>query len=716
MFDSPLHFIGHSRGTVVNSEIIQRLGWYRPDVTGIHMTALDPHDFDQDSLNIPVNTLANIARYAVSFYALGTFVAGVGSAVAGGAAAISSGGLSLAATAGVFSASGRALLASAKAGKWAVYIEKMQKLAQSLGLQLDPINFGDFLDPDVKLWSNIGFSENYYQDAASNDGVTATPNGRDIGVTSISRYLNGTAGFNSDDFALFGAGGPHSRVWQWYAGTVNTNITTFQGGDIFRRITDEGLRPSVFGLPSNDIYTDQPWYFVTPQDITGSASQRIGAANKQRADQATNAFDFQITDGIGMGWYYSVTGGGLEFRPTLGAGTVPVTSDNTEDANPSGLPVQTIFNGDFEQGTRESLSVHLKTRADGELADGAGRFPISYEIPGFSFHGGNGFGVNTYNIIDLAELGTIDVGALFTVNTNPAALIKDVLVKMWEDFFDEHTRLANGFAIGNFKLPTFSKVQLALASKVVGWSGLSETLKLDLINKHLKAGNKVIGLAGNAVEAIDSGIDQLFDFVGAPRLEFGKDTQDAAGLDAFKQSVTNAIEAGFDKLFPNTDNYALIMGASGALEVLVDNFLPSGEPGGIWDSLKGTIKQFLPGLNSVTHNTVYVPTDKPYFSFRVYKPYMLHDGASIDVTFASPGMESVTQRVNLGTGFFKADDFSVEVPTQFRGRAVTITLAHQNMAPDEEYKQELADAEFVEVIDTAAREATQAVQPALSAR
>ena len=57
LLGSPMHFIGHSRGASVNSEIIQRLGWYRPDVQAIHMTTLDPHDFDQPSLNVPLGAL-----------------------------------------------------------------------------------------------------------------------------------------------------------------------------------------------------------------------------------------------------------------------------------------------------------------------------------------------------------------------------------------------------------------------------------------------------------------------------------------------------------------------------------------------------------------------------------------------------------------------------------------------------------------------------------
>ena len=52
LLQSPLHFIGHSRGTVVNSEIIQRLGYHKVVESGIHMTTLDPHDFQQKSLDI----------------------------------------------------------------------------------------------------------------------------------------------------------------------------------------------------------------------------------------------------------------------------------------------------------------------------------------------------------------------------------------------------------------------------------------------------------------------------------------------------------------------------------------------------------------------------------------------------------------------------------------------------------------------------------------
>jgi hypothetical protein len=48
--DIPLHFIGHSFGTAVTSEAVERLA--RFDVPVDHVTYLDPHDFDQALLPV----------------------------------------------------------------------------------------------------------------------------------------------------------------------------------------------------------------------------------------------------------------------------------------------------------------------------------------------------------------------------------------------------------------------------------------------------------------------------------------------------------------------------------------------------------------------------------------------------------------------------------------------------------------------------------------
>ncbi len=79
--------------------------------------------------------------------------------------------------------------------------------------------------------------------------------------------LDGAAGFTQDDFdgscrccrsrafrpvrCTFGLGGPHSRVWQWYAGTADTDISTFAENPIYRRVVDEGvIGRTTVGLPT----------------------------------------------------------------------------------------------------------------------------------------------------------------------------------------------------------------------------------------------------------------------------------------------------------------------------------------------------------------------------------------------------------------------------------------------------------------------------------
>ena len=57
VFRSPLHLIGHSRGTIVTSEIAQRLGLYFPGLPDVHVTTLDPHDFPQPNLDTNISTL-----------------------------------------------------------------------------------------------------------------------------------------------------------------------------------------------------------------------------------------------------------------------------------------------------------------------------------------------------------------------------------------------------------------------------------------------------------------------------------------------------------------------------------------------------------------------------------------------------------------------------------------------------------------------------------
>ncbi|MEM6526258.1 MAG: DNA/RNA non-specific endonuclease, partial [Bacteroidota bacterium] len=161
IFNSALHFIGFSRGTVVTSEIIQRLGTYFPyaggpinadgtpvtrngkQVRNLQMTTIDPHDFFQESLKINLLLPGTTIR-----------------------------------------------------------------------------DYRDFDEPRVEVWENVTFADNYYQTVANPEGSTFTPNGRFVEGADVNVKLNGRAGFTSDN----GRGGPHSNAFAWYAGTVDFDL------------------------------------------------------------------------------------------------------------------------------------------------------------------------------------------------------------------------------------------------------------------------------------------------------------------------------------------------------------------------------------------------------------------------------------------------------------------------------------------------------------
>ncbi len=196
LFNSPMHFIGHSRGTVVNGEIIQRLGTYFPAKHDIHMTTLDPHDFNQASLDVP-----------------GAWLAGLLGGVLGGVAG------------GPVTALGTGLGAAA--------------VAALLGYST--IHYADFLDPNVMRWENIAFYDNYYQVLANPTGLTFTPNGRWVAGADINRRLDGRAGFLADDRI----GGTHGRVTTWYAGTIDLSETEIGGERVYRILADKNMSSHV---------------------------------------------------------------------------------------------------------------------------------------------------------------------------------------------------------------------------------------------------------------------------------------------------------------------------------------------------------------------------------------------------------------------------------------------------------------------------------------
>ena len=292
MFASPLHFIGHSRGASVNTEIIQRLGTYYPNILNIHMTTLDPHDQAQDSLNL---------HFGEAFWL--------------------------------------AKAAAGRLGKWlelpAEIVESAVKARGGLFMQ-----WADFNDPEVVRYEKVSFFDNYYQtlaNPAKAKVTTVTPNGRFVQGADYNTHLNAYAGFTNDDLY----GGPHGRVLSWYAGTMDLSFGEFghefgifdatMSDPIYRSLSEQGSWVTVLGKDWEQYRTNgYPWYPVW-----------------------ANSDDRLIWEGVQQGWYYSHLGGGY---PQQGSKGQDETYDNTryDHANTPQRTkaVPSVFNGDFQSGTQ----------------------------------------------------------------------------------------------------------------------------------------------------------------------------------------------------------------------------------------------------------------------------------------------------------------------------------------------------------------------------
>ena len=151
-----------------------------------------------------------------------------------------------------------------------------------------------------------------------------------------------------------------------------------------------------------------------------------------------------MREGVGEGFYFAPDGGGAAYVPNPGSTASgvkatyidPTVTDPTALAAAQANLVPTVFNGNFEFGDEQSFFLYL-TQAGGKLLNlipglkideniptPAGRFPLSYSLPGWSFQGGSGYTVGL-PILKTAGGGfnpTIDITGLFVFQTDPGAI------------------------------------------------------------------------------------------------------------------------------------------------------------------------------------------------------------------------------------------------------------------------------------------------------
>ncbi len=363
IFNSPLHFVGFSRGTVVNSEIIQRLGTHFPkaggrensDVRDLQMTTLDPHDFDQPGLNVVTDNFGDFKEPKVQVLKNVTFADNYYQTVPN-------------LLSGTVSPAGRNIpnLPSTEDGKTAPGLKFPREGWRS-----------ENPDPTAPLLGKPDLSVLLGTNKDNPD------------------YRNSRAGFTRETDPLppisAGAGAVHGRVVGWYGGTSDLFPTNFpfdedsDANPIFRRRGD-GYREPLF---------DKDFSFGGTV-LTGSARVSPWYTPEERFQHGVDTAPWE---GIGTGWFYSVLGGGKELRKPTSVDRIPVDFENTYDARMRGdFAVTTLFNGNFDAVFNPK---------------GGNRTIFSDAIPGWSLHNGEASpSVSTSNLVDVNQLSTTDAPAL----------------------------------------------------------------------------------------------------------------------------------------------------------------------------------------------------------------------------------------------------------------------------------------------------------------
>ncbi|AFZ10908.1 Ig domain protein group 2 domain protein (plasmid) [Oscillatoria nigro-viridis PCC 7112] len=201
-------------------------------------------------------------------------------------------------------------------------------------------SLNSFRDPEVRIWENVTYADNYYQDVPAVDTQAInTPAGRRIAEADWNVHLGGSDGLSRIGFTENSTDGRPHQALTWYAGTANlsgSQLPSRNGERIYRRLGDLELDSS--GNP-----TTPTWY--TPDHTDANFTH-----GEQQAPW----------EGIGTGWFYSVLGGGSQLRPYDAnvSNRVPVTEDNTYTDEIIGnkmrgdYAVPTLFNGNFDASKR----------------------------------------------------------------------------------------------------------------------------------------------------------------------------------------------------------------------------------------------------------------------------------------------------------------------------------------------------------------------------
>ncbi|HEV6968357.1 Ig-like domain-containing protein [Roseateles sp.] len=432
-----IHLIGHSRGTVVNSELAQRILWgvdkYKlAPPSDLQMTTLDPHDFNQPSLmqdetiskllvNLDQGAIGSLLTTGLLQLPLDGLVQALNIDDLMGMLGASNVGID-------FTADLTKILKGVITNGAADALKGLLKGAEIFEINpkklgLKQINFADFYDPNVAAWKGISYADNYYQVVADENAApntTVTPNGRSLagaGIYADAGFdfdfnLTGLKGFTKDDYLIRvgSTAQTHSRPHTWYAGTLDSSLSYFSAAMttkddpvkdrdwIIRRRADGAFEKasSAIAKPAPYGSNQAPWYLERIDKLLGRVAQGSVAAGQSALDPLVASRSGETPadtwEGVGAGFFFTKLGGGATDRIVAGSSArVSIEQDNTEwGASTTAVP--TVFNGDFQASIRPYF----------------GRFLTTYQLPGWSLHNGGALtGADASQATHLMLLGTV---------------------------------------------------------------------------------------------------------------------------------------------------------------------------------------------------------------------------------------------------------------------------------------------------------------------
>ena len=299
---APLHIIGHSRGTVVSSELAQRLGLFGIKPTDLQVSLLDVHDFNQPSLNL-----------------------------------------------------GK-LINDDFADPDAVYWQNVSFLDNYYERQASEVQQALTFNPNGRSL--------YKTDAQPLLGSPRLSTANiDMSLDDLPGFRGFSDGIGSGLGAL--QAGPHGRVQDWYAGTAALDIPTIDKASkkpIWRNFTETKSYAGTYLPGSTPNYT--PWYVSREQDLKTRTD--LSALLTQISTTLTNGQPQTVSlEGGGEGWFYSVLGGGYSVRPPLPAeapasSKIAVTNDLPERPVVGDIGFQ-LFDGNFQASSNGYFGRYLQT-------------------------------------------------------------------------------------------------------------------------------------------------------------------------------------------------------------------------------------------------------------------------------------------------------------------------------------------------------------------